>query len=86
VDFRARRGRSGKRHKEKFKKTEGVSLNLPSLHRPGRVRRTGASFPAVNCSVDIENQTMTLHHYVKPGYRGRISASRGLVAPGGEER
>ena len=66
------------RHKEQFKKRRRVA-DLPSLHRPGRVRRA-REFPAVNSSVDIENQTMTLHHYVNLGIAVDLSG-QGLVAP-----
>jgi pyruvate dehydrogenase E2 component (dihydrolipoamide acetyltransferase) len=67
------------RHKEKFKKTEGVSLTyLPFIARA--VCDALREFPAVNCSVDIENQTMTLHHYVNLGIAVDLS-EQGLVAP-----
>jgi 2-oxoglutarate dehydrogenase E2 component (dihydrolipoamide succinyltransferase) len=67
------------RHREQFKKTEGVSLTyLPFIARA--VCDALRQFPAVNCSVDIENQTMTLHHYVNLGIAVDLS-EQGLVAP-----
>jgi pyruvate dehydrogenase E2 component (dihydrolipoamide acetyltransferase) len=67
------------RHKEQFKKTEGVSLTyLPFIARA--VCDALRQFPAVNCSVDIENQTMTLHRYVNLGIAVDLS-EQGLVAP-----
>jgi 2-oxoglutarate dehydrogenase E2 component (dihydrolipoamide succinyltransferase) len=67
------------RHKEQFKKQEGVSLTyLPFIARA--VCDALREFPAVNCSVDIENQTMTLHHYVNLGIAVDLS-EQGLVAP-----
>jgi 2-oxoglutarate dehydrogenase E2 component (dihydrolipoamide succinyltransferase) len=67
------------RHKEQFKKQEGVSLTyLPFIARA--VCDALRQFPAVNCSVDIENQTMTLHHYVNLGIAVDLS-EQGLVAP-----
>ena len=67
------------RHKEQFKKTEGVSLTyLPFIARA--VCDALRQFPTVNCSVDIENQTMTLHHYVNLGIAVDLS-EQGLVAP-----
>ena len=67
------------RHKEQFKKTEGMSLTyLPFIARA--VCDALREFPAVNASVDIENQTMTLHHYVNLGIAVDLS-EQGLVAP-----
>jgi pyruvate dehydrogenase E2 component (dihydrolipoamide acetyltransferase) len=67
------------RHKEQFKKAEGVSLTyLPFIARA--VCDALRQFPAVNCSVDIENQTMTLHRYVNLGIAVDLS-EQGLVAP-----
>jgi pyruvate dehydrogenase E2 component (dihydrolipoyllysine-residue acetyltransferase) len=67
------------RHKEQFKKAEGASLTyLPFIARA--VCDALRQFPAVNCSVDIENQTMTLHHYVNLGIAVDLS-EQGLVAP-----
>ena len=67
------------RHKEQFKKQEGVSLTyLPFIARA--VCDALREFPAVNSSVDIENQTMTLHHYVNLGIAVDLS-EQGLVAP-----
>jgi pyruvate dehydrogenase E2 component (dihydrolipoamide acetyltransferase) len=67
------------RHREQFKKQEGVSLTyLPFIARA--VCDALREFPAVNSSVDIENQTMTLHHYVNLGIAVDLS-EQGLVAP-----
>jgi pyruvate dehydrogenase E2 component (dihydrolipoamide acetyltransferase) len=67
------------RYREQFKKTEGVSLTfLPFIARA--VCDALREFPAVNASVDIENQTMTLHHYVNLGIAVDLS-EQGLVAP-----
>jgi 2-oxoglutarate dehydrogenase E2 component (dihydrolipoamide succinyltransferase) len=67
------------RHKEKFKKTEGASLTyLPFIARA--VCDALREFPAVNSSIDIENQTATLHHYVNLGIAVDLS-EQGLVAP-----
>lgn len=67
------------RHREQFKKTEGMSLTyLPFIARA--VCDALREFPAVNASVDIENQTMTLHHYVNLGIAVDLS-EQGLVAP-----
>lgn len=67
------------RHKEKFKKTEGASLTyLPFIARA--VCDALREFPAVNASIDIENQTMTMHHYVNLGIAVDLS-EQGLVAP-----
>jgi 2-oxoglutarate dehydrogenase E2 component (dihydrolipoamide succinyltransferase) len=67
------------RHKEKFKKTEGVSLTyLPFIARA--VCDALREFPSVNSSIDIENQTATLHHYVNLGIAVDLS-EQGLVAP-----
>jgi 2-oxoglutarate dehydrogenase E2 component (dihydrolipoamide succinyltransferase) len=67
------------RHKEQFKRAEGVSLTyLPFIARA--VCDALRQFPAVNSSVDIENQTMTLHHYVNLGIAVDLS-EQGLVAP-----
>ena len=67
------------RHREQFKKTEGMSLTyLPFIARA--VCDALREFPAVNSSVDIENQTMTLHHYVNLGIAVDLS-EQGLVAP-----
>ena len=66
-------------HREQFKKQEGVSLTyLPFIARA--VCDALREFPTVNSSVDIENQTMTLHHYVNLGIAVDLS-EQGLVAP-----
>ena len=67
------------RHREQFKKAEGMSLTyLPFIARA--VCDALREFPTVNSSVDIENQTMTLHHYVNLGIAVDLS-EQGLVAP-----
>jgi len=67
------------RHKEQFRKTEGASLTyLPFIARA--VCDALRAFPAVNCSIDIEAQTMTLHHYVNLGIAVDLD-EQGLVAP-----
>jgi pyruvate dehydrogenase E2 component (dihydrolipoamide acetyltransferase) len=67
------------RHREQFKKTEGMSLTyLPFIARA--VCDALREFPAVNSSIDIENQTATLHHYVNLGIAVDLS-EQGLVAP-----
>jgi pyruvate dehydrogenase E2 component (dihydrolipoamide acetyltransferase) len=67
------------RHKEQFKKTEGLSLTyLPFVARA--VCDALREYPAVNASIDIENQTMTLHHFVHLGIAVDLS-EQGLVAP-----
>ena len=67
------------RHREQFKKTEGVSLTyLPFIARA--VCDALREFPVVNSSIDIENQTMTLHRYVNLGIAVDLS-EQGLLAP-----
>ncbi len=67
------------RHREQFKKQEGVSLTyLPFIARA--VCDALREFPAVNSSIDIEGKTMTLHHYVNLGIAVDLS-EQGLVAP-----
>jgi pyruvate dehydrogenase E2 component (dihydrolipoamide acetyltransferase) len=67
------------RHREQFKKSEGMSLTyLPFIARA--VCDALREFPAVNASIDIENQTMTMHHYVNLGIAVDLS-EQGLVAP-----
>ena len=67
------------RHKEQFKKSEGASLTyLPFIARA--VCDALRAYPTVNSSVDIENQTMTLHHYVNLGIAVDLD-EQGLVAP-----
>jgi len=66
-------------HREQFKKREGVSLTyLPFIARA--VCDALREFPSVNSSLDIEGQTMTLHHYVNLGIAVDLS-EQGLVAP-----
>jgi pyruvate dehydrogenase E2 component (dihydrolipoamide acetyltransferase) len=67
------------RHREQFKKTEGMSLTyLPFIARA--VCDALREFPAVNASLYTESQTMTLHHYVNLGIAVDLS-EQGLVAP-----
>jgi pyruvate dehydrogenase E2 component (dihydrolipoamide acetyltransferase) len=67
------------RHREQFKKTEGMSLTyLPFIARA--VCDALREYPTVNASIDIENQTMTMHHYVNLGIAVDLS-EQGLVAP-----
>jgi 2-oxoglutarate dehydrogenase E2 component (dihydrolipoamide succinyltransferase) len=67
------------RHRAQFKKAEGMSLTyLPFIARA--VCDALREFPAVNASIDIENQTMTMHHYVNLGIAVDLS-EQGLVAP-----
>jgi pyruvate dehydrogenase E2 component (dihydrolipoamide acetyltransferase) len=67
------------RHREQFKKSEGMSLTyLPFIARA--VCDALREFPAVNASIDIEGQTMTLHHYVNLGIAVDLS-EQGLLAP-----
>ena len=71
--------RARQRHKEQFSKTEGVSLTyLPFIARA--VCDALREYPAVNASIDLENQTMTLHHYVHLGISVDLN-QQGLVAP-----
>jgi pyruvate dehydrogenase E2 component (dihydrolipoamide acetyltransferase) len=67
------------RHREQFKKSEGMSLTyLPFIARA--VCDALREYPAVNSSVDIENQTMVLHHYVSLGIAVDMN-QEGLLAP-----
>jgi pyruvate dehydrogenase E2 component (dihydrolipoyllysine-residue acetyltransferase) len=67
------------RHRAQFKKSEGMSLTyLPFIARA--VCDALREFPTVNASIDIENQTMTLHRYVNLGIAVDLS-EQGLVAP-----
>jgi len=67
------------RHREQFKKTEGISLTyLPFIARA--VCDALREFPVVNSSIHIENQTMTLHRYVNLGIAVDLS-EQGLLAP-----
>jgi pyruvate dehydrogenase E2 component (dihydrolipoamide acetyltransferase) len=78
VDFEAVE-RVRQHHKEEFRKAESVSLTyLPFIARA--VCDALRAYPAVNSSVDIENQTMTLHHYVNLGIAVDLD-EQGLVAP-----
>jgi 2-oxoglutarate dehydrogenase E2 component (dihydrolipoamide succinyltransferase) len=67
------------RRREQFRKQEGASLTyLPFIARA--VCDALRAFPAVNSSIDIEAQTMTLHHYVNLGIAVDLD-EQGLVAP-----
>jgi pyruvate dehydrogenase E2 component (dihydrolipoamide acetyltransferase) len=67
------------RHREKFKQQEGVSLTyLPFIARA--VCDALRDYPAVNASIDIEAQTMTLHSYVNLGVSVDLN-QEGLLAP-----
>jgi 2-oxoglutarate dehydrogenase E2 component (dihydrolipoamide succinyltransferase) len=67
------------RHKEQFKKQEGVSLTyLPFIARA--VCDALREYPAVNASIDIEAQTMTMHRYVNLGVSVDLN-QQGLLAP-----
>ncbi len=67
------------RHREQFRTQEGASLTyLPFIARA--VCDALRAFPAVNSSIDIEAQTMTLHHYVNLGIAVDLD-EQGLVAP-----
>jgi pyruvate dehydrogenase E2 component (dihydrolipoamide acetyltransferase) len=67
------------RHKERFKTLEGISLTyLPFIARA--VCDALREYPAVNASIDIEAQTMTLHHYVNLGVSVDLN-QQGLLAP-----
>ena len=78
VDFE-RVEQTRQRHKDSFKKTEGLSLTyLPFIARV--VCDALRQYPAVNASIDIAGQTMTLHHYVHLGIAVDLD-QQGLVAP-----
>jgi pyruvate dehydrogenase E2 component (dihydrolipoamide acetyltransferase) len=67
------------RHKDQFSNTEGVSLTyLPFVARA--VCDALRAYPAVNASIDLENQTMTLHHYVNLAISVDLD-QQGLMAP-----
>lgn len=67
------------RHREQFRKQEGLSLTyLPFVARA--VCDALREYPAVNASIDIENKTMTLHHYVNLGISVDLN-QEGLMAP-----
>jgi 2-oxoglutarate dehydrogenase E2 component (dihydrolipoamide succinyltransferase) len=67
------------RYREQFKKQEGLSLTyLPFVARA--VCDALREYPAVNASIDIEAQTMTLHHYVNLGVSVDLN-QEGLMAP-----
>jgi pyruvate dehydrogenase E2 component (dihydrolipoamide acetyltransferase) len=66
-------------HKAAFRKTEGGSLTyLPFIARA--VCDGLRAFPPLNCSIDMESKTITLHHYVNLGIAVDV-AGLGLMAP-----
>ena len=67
------------RHKAAFRKAEGGSLTyLPFI---GRAVCDGLrAYPPLNCSIDMDSKTITLHHYVHLGIAVDV-AGLGLMAP-----
>jgi 2-oxoglutarate dehydrogenase E2 component (dihydrolipoamide succinyltransferase) len=67
------------KHKAGFRKQEGGSLTyLPFI---GRAVCDGLrAFPPLNCSIDMDSKTITLHHYVNLGIAVDV-AGLGLMAP-----
>jgi 2-oxoglutarate dehydrogenase E2 component (dihydrolipoamide succinyltransferase) len=67
------------KHKAAFRKSEGASLTyLPFI---GRAVCDGLrAFPPLNCSIDMDSKTLTLHHYVNLGIAVDV-AGLGLMAP-----
>jgi 2-oxoglutarate dehydrogenase E2 component (dihydrolipoamide succinyltransferase) len=67
------------RHKAAFRQAEGASLTyLPFI---GRAVCDGLrAFPPLNCSIDMDARTITLHHYVNLGIAVDV-AGLGLMAP-----
>jgi len=67
------------RHKAAFRKAEGASLTyLPFIARA--VCDGLRAFPPLNCSIDMDSRTITLHHYVHLGIAVDV-AGLGLMAP-----
>ena len=66
-------------HKAAYRKAEGGSLTyLPFI---GRAVCDGLrAFPPLNCSIDMDAKTLTLHHYVNLGIAVDV-AGLGLMAP-----
>ncbi len=66
-------------HKAAYRKAEGASLTyLPFI---GRAICDGLrAFPPLNCSIDMDAKTITLHHYVNLGIAVDV-AGVGLMAP-----
>jgi pyruvate dehydrogenase E2 component (dihydrolipoamide acetyltransferase) len=67
------------RHKERFRREEGVSLTYLSFIARATCDALRA-FPAVNSSLDMQAKTRILHHYVNLGIAVDLS-EQGLVAP-----
>jgi pyruvate dehydrogenase E2 component (dihydrolipoamide acetyltransferase) len=67
------------KHKAAFRKAEGGSLTyLPFI---GRAVCDGLrAFPPLNCSIDMDSRTITLHHYVNLGIAVDVPGL-GLMAP-----
>jgi pyruvate dehydrogenase E2 component (dihydrolipoamide acetyltransferase) len=68
-----------RRHKERFRREEGMSLTYLSFIARATCDALRA-FPVVNSSVDMQAKTRVLHHYVNLGIAVDLS-EQGLVAP-----
>lgn len=68
-----------RRHKERFRREEGMSLTYLSFIARATCDALRA-FPVVNSSVDMHAKTRVLHHYVNLGIAVDLS-EQGLVAP-----
>ena len=68
-----------RRHKERFRREEGMSLTYLSFIARA-VCDALRAFPVVNSSVDMQARTRILHHYVNLGIAVDLS-EQGLVAP-----
>ena len=68
-----------RRHKERFRREEGVSLTYLTFIARATCDALRA-FPAVNSSIDMQAKTRVLHHYVNLGIAVDLS-EQGLVAP-----
>jgi 2-oxoglutarate dehydrogenase E2 component (dihydrolipoamide succinyltransferase) len=67
------------KHKAAYRKAEGGSLTyLPFIARA--VCDGLRAFPPLNCSIDMDSRTITLHHYVNLGIAVDV-AGLGLMAP-----
>jgi 2-oxoglutarate dehydrogenase E2 component (dihydrolipoamide succinyltransferase) len=67
------------KHKAAFRKAEGGSLTyLPFIARA--VCDGLRAFPPLNCSIDMDSKTITLHHYVNLGIAVDVPGL-GLMAP-----
>ena len=68
-----------RRHKDRFRKAEGVGLTyLVFIARA--TCDTLRAFPAMNSSLDLETKTQTFHHYVHLGVAVDLDG-KGLVTP-----